>query len=98
MFLRIGEPVRSAQFARFVDIDREPARHLFSADLEAFDLRTAVGLALPSRGDAPTCLAFCGIPPDAFDQGEQIVDIDAVDDFRFGGLRLGKHDESPLLG
>jgi hypothetical protein len=46
----------------------------------------------------PVCLAFWGVPLDAIDQGKQIVDIDAVDDFRFGGLRLGKHDESPLLG
>jgi hypothetical protein len=57
------------------------ARHLFSADLEAFDLRMAAHLALPSRDDAPTCLAFCGIPLDAFDQGQQIVDIDALTTF-----------------
>jgi hypothetical protein len=39
MFSRIGELVRSAQFAGFVGIDREPTRHPFSADLEALDLR-----------------------------------------------------------
>src|SRR6266699_3513093 len=33
MFLRIGETVRSAEFAGLVDVDREPARYLFSADL-----------------------------------------------------------------
>src|SRR6202011_1708460 len=96
MLLRIGEPVCSAQFARFVDVDREPTRHPFSADLEALDLRTAPRLALPGRGDAPVCLAFCGVPPGAFDQRKQVVKIDAVDDGRFGGLRLGNHDRPPL--
>ena len=33
VLLRIGETVRSAEFVRLVDVDREPARHLFSADL-----------------------------------------------------------------
>src|ERR1700731_4722360 len=78
MFLRIGETVRSAQFARFVDVDREPTRHLFSADLKALDLRTAPRLALPGCGDAPARFGFCGVLPDALDQGEQIADIDAV--------------------
>src|SRR3984893_7952533 len=98
MFLRIGEPVCSTQFARFIDVDREPTLHPFSADPEAFDLRTAPGLSLPGRGDPPVCLAFCGVPPDAIDQRKQIVEIDAVDDVRFGGLRLGNHDRPPLLG
>jgi hypothetical protein len=48
MFLRIGEPVRSAKFARFVDVDRESTRYLLSADSEALDFRTAPGLALTS--------------------------------------------------
>src|SRR6266403_3691961 len=64
MFLRIGEPVCSTQFARFIDVDREPTRHPFSADPEAFDLRTAPGLSLPGRGDPPVCLAFCGVSPE----------------------------------
>src|SRR5207249_1503738 len=55
MFLRIGEPVTSPQFARLIDVDREPTRHLFSADPEALDLRAAPGLTLPRRGDAPAC-------------------------------------------
>src|SRR5262245_39743489 len=96
MFLRIGEPVRYTKLARFVDVDGEPARHPFSADLEALDLRPAARLTLPGRRDAPVRLACCGVPPDALDQGEQIVDIDAVDDGRFGGLRLGDHDRPPL--
>src|ERR1700736_3202506 len=98
VFLRIGEPVCSTQFARFIDVDREPTRHPFSADPEAFDLRTAPGLSLPGRGDPPVCLAFCGVPPDAIDQRKQIVEIEAVDDVRFGGLRLGNHDRPSLLG
>src|SRR6266699_3086190 len=98
MLLRIGELVRSAQFARFVDIDREPTRHPLSADPEALDLRSAPRLALPGRGDPPVCLAFCGVPPDTLDQRKQVVEIDAVDNGRFGGLRLGNHDWPPLLG
>src|SRR5271154_7301491 len=97
MFLRIGEPVRSSQFARFVDVDREPARHPIAADFEALDLRTASRLALPRRGDAPVCLAFGGVAPDAIDQGKQVVDIDTVDDVRLGGLRLGNHDRPPFV-
>src|SRR5215469_875853 len=97
MFLRIGEPVRAAEFARLVDVDREPARHLFSADPEALDLRTAPRLALPGCGDVPVRFALCGVSPDALDQGKQVVDIDAVDDGGFGGLRLGNHDKRPLL-
>src|SRR6266446_345232 len=91
MLLRIGEPVRSAQFARFVDVDREPTWHPFSADPEALDLRTAPRLALPGRGDPPVCLVFCGVPPDALYQRKQVVEIDAVDDGRLGGLRLGNN-------
>src|SRR3984893_3688317 len=98
MLLRIGEPVWSAQFARLVDVDREPTRHLFSADPEALDPRPAPRLALPSRCDPPIGLAFCGVLLDAFDQGKQVVEIDAVDDGRFNGLRLGNHDRPPLLG
>ena len=97
MFLRIGEAVRSSQFARFVDVDREPTRHPFSADGEALDLRPASRLALPGRGDAPLCLAFCGVSPDALDQGKQIADIDPIDERRFSGLRVGNHDKSSLL-
>src|SRR5262249_43760080 len=63
-----------------------------SADSEALDLRAAPRLAAPGRGDVPFCLAFCSVPPDAIDQGREVVDIDAVDDGRFGGLRLVKHD------
>src|SRR5262245_37236833 len=97
-FLRIGEPVRPAHFARLVDVDRESTRHPFSADFEALDLRTALRLALPGRGDAPVRLAFCGIPPDALDQGKQIVDVDAIDDVEFGDLSFSSHDRPPLLG
>src|SRR6516225_21996 len=71
---------------------REATRHPFSADYEVLDLRTAPRLALPGRGDSPVCLAFCGVPPDAVDQGKQVVDIDAVDNVRFDGLSLGNHD------
>src|ERR1700731_835388 len=92
MFLRIGETVRSAQFARFVDVDREPTRHLFSADLKALDLRTAPRLALPGCGDAPARFGFCGVLPDALDQGKQIADIDAVDDRRLPALHFGIHE------
>src|SRR5260221_8438050 len=98
MFLRIGEPVRSAELARFVDVDRDPTWHLFSADPEALDLRTTPRLTLPGRGDPPVGLGFCGVLLDAVDQRKQVVDIDAVDDRRFDGLRLGNHDRPPLLG
>src|SRR6185437_7723249 len=97
MFLRIGETIRSAQLVRLVDIDREPARHPFSADPEALDLRAAARLALPGRGDAPFCLAFRGVVLDAVDQSKQIVDVDAVDDVGRESLRLRNHDRSPSL-
>src|SRR5260221_5169264 len=96
VFLWIGEPVRSANFDRFVDIDREPARHPLAADLESLDWRAAPCLALPGRGNAPVCLAFSGVPLDVIDKSKQVVDIDTVDDVGLGGLRLGKHDRSPF--
>ena len=65
---------------------------ILQAQAKALDLRAAARSALPRRGDAPVGLASRGIPLDAFDQGEQVVDIDAVDDVRFGGLRLGNHN------
>ena len=98
MLLRIGEPVRATQFAGFVDIDRKPARHALSADLETLDLRSAPRLALPGRGNAPVGLGMRGAPLGPVDQGKQIVEIDAVDDPRFDSLGLGSHDGFPLLG
>jgi hypothetical protein len=98
MFLRIGEAVGSAEFARFVDVDREPARHLLSADRKALDLRTAPRLALPDGSDAPVCHALCGVPLDALDQAKQVVDIDAIDDVRGRSLRLSTHVRLPSLG
>src|SRR5438270_2206067 len=96
MFLRIGKTVRSSEFAGFVDVDGEPARHLFSADLITLDLCAAACLALPSRGDVPVRLAFCRCALDAVDQRKQVVDIDAVDDGGFGSLTLCTHDRSPF--
>src|SRR5882724_8881743 len=98
MFLRIGETVRTSQRVRFIDVDREPTRHPFSADLKTLDLRTAPRLALPCRGDVPVRHAFCRFPPDALDQRKQVVDIDAIDDGGFGSLRLCRHGKSPLIG
>jgi hypothetical protein len=46
MFLRIGEPVRAAQFARLVNVDPELARHLLPADSEALDVRMTSRLEL----------------------------------------------------
>jgi hypothetical protein len=85
MLLRIGETVRSAEFARFVDVDRELARHLLSAYLKTRDFRAAPRLALPCRGDVPFRLAFCRFSFDPLDQRKQVIDIDAVDDGGFGG-------------
>jgi hypothetical protein len=45
MFLRIGKPAGAAEFARFVDVDREPNVALFSADLEALDFCMAPAVA-----------------------------------------------------
>jgi len=92
MFLRIGKPVRAAQLARLVDVDREAARHLSAADAEALDFSAAARLALPGRGDTPMGLAFRGIRPDALDQGEQVVEVDAVDDFWSNGVCVAIHD------
>src|SRR6476660_5651823 len=58
MLLRIGETVRSTEFAGFVDVDREPTRHLFSAYFKTLDLRTALRLALPGCLDAPVRFTF----------------------------------------
>jgi hypothetical protein len=96
MFLRISETVRAAQFAGFVDVNREPARYTFSADLKTIDLGTAPRLTLPGRGNPPICFTFCDVTLDAIEQGEQFVDIDTIDDFRFCDLRLSSHDRSPL--
>ena len=49
-------------------------------------------LAAPTRADVPVCLGLCRVRLDAIDQGEQVVDIDAVDHVRSGGFRLGDHD------
>src|SRR5258708_28163486 len=98
MFLGIGETVRSAQFAWFVDIDREATRHLRSADFEALDLRAAPSLAPPNCVDAPAGFGFFRVPPDPLDQAKQVIDIDAVDDSGFGGLRLGSHHNLLLPG
>ena len=75
MFLRIGELVRSANFARFVDVDREPASNPFAADLKAIHLRTAPRLALPGRGSTPVGLGICGVALDVLDQGKQVVTL-----------------------
>jgi hypothetical protein len=46
-------------------------------------------------GDAPVCLAPCGVLPDTFDRGEQMVDIDPIDDaWSFG---LSAHTGYPWL-
>jgi hypothetical protein len=55
------------------------ARHLLSADRKALDVRRAPRLALPHRRDTPLDIPFCGIAPNALDQRQQIVDIDAVE-------------------
>src|SRR5438067_1362499 len=91
MFLRISETVRTSQRVRFIDVDREPARHPFSTDFKTLDLRTAPRLALPGRGDAPVCPALCRFTLDALDQPKQLVDIDAIDYGGFGSLRLCGH-------
>jgi hypothetical protein len=57
------------------------------ADPEAFHLRTTPRLALP----APVCLTSGGVLPDPIDEGKQVINIDAVDDSRFGSLRFGQH-------
>src|SRR2546423_326844 len=75
MLLRIGERVGAPKFAGFVDIDRNPAGHALSADLEALDLRAAPRLALPGRGDPPVGLGLRGTPLGAVDQGKQVVEI-----------------------
>src|SRR5262249_55675724 len=72
--LRFGKWFRPAYSARSFDVDRERTRPPFSADSKVLDLRTAPRLALPGRGDPPVCFAFCGVPPDAVDQGKQVVD------------------------
>jgi hypothetical protein len=88
MFLRIGEPVRAPQFTRFIDVDRESTRHTHTADPKVLDMCTAPRLAFPGRCYAPVCLALRGVLPDALDQGKQVVDIDAVDQYPFGEGRL----------
>src|SRR5215472_6803965 len=95
VFLRIGILVRAAELARFIDVDREAARHLIAAHAKALDLRTAVRLALPGRDDMPLGLALSGIPLDPLNQGKQVVDIDAVDDIRRNGHCVTIHDKSP---
>src|SRR5262249_16062417 len=97
VLLRIGEPVRSAQLVWLVYVDRESARDLFSADFEARYLRAAARLTLPGRGDAPVRLAVCRVFLDALDEGEQVVDIDAVYDGGLNGLGLSSHGGCPLL-
>src|SRR5258708_32472928 len=73
VLLRIGETVRSAEFAGLVDVDREPARHLFSTDLIALDFCAAPRLALPRRGDVPVRDAFCGFALDVFILRNQVA-------------------------
>jgi hypothetical protein len=51
-----------------------------SADPERFDLRSAVRLSLPGRRNAPVCHGRRGLLLDALDQGEQVAEIDPVDD------------------
>src|SRR5712675_1802050 len=97
MVLRIGETVRSAEFTGLVDVDREPAWYLFSADLITLDFGAAPRLALPGRGDVPVRLAFCRFALNAVDQRKEVVDIDAIDDGWFGSLRLCRHGKSPLI-
>src|SRR6516162_3594924 len=97
VLLRIGKPVGAAEFVGLVDVDREAARHLVAANAKALDFRAAARLALPRRGDTPLGLAFSRIVPDTLDQGEQVVDIDAVDDLWCGGYRVAIHDYSPLF-
>ena len=94
VFLRIGKPVRAAELARLVDVDREAARRLSAADAEALDFGAAARLRLPGRGDTPMSLTFRGIRPDALDQGEQVVEVDAVDDFWCNGVCVAIHDWS----
>src|SRR5215471_4989278 len=96
VFLRIREHVRSTEFVRLVDIDGELSRHARSADSEAVDMRSAPRLALPGRCDPPLGLAFRRLVPDALDQTQQVIDIDAVDHPWFRGLSFGKHCKSPL--
>jgi hypothetical protein len=74
----------SAEFAGLVDIDRELARHVLSVDRKALDVRTAPRLAVLHRRDTPFGIPFCGIAPNALDQRQRIVDIDADDDFWLG--------------
>src|SRR5262249_32531809 len=93
MLLRIGELVRPAQLKGFIDVDREPARDLLTADFESLHLPAGPRLALPGGGDAPVRLGLCGVFCDALYQSEQIVDIDAVYD---DGLGLGNHDWPPV--
>jgi len=71
VLLRVGQAIRSAEFVRLVNIDQEFTRHLLSANCKALHVRTAARLALPDRSYAPSGVAFCGIVPNAFDQGQQ---------------------------
>jgi hypothetical protein len=66
--------IRSAKFARLVDLDRKLARYPRSADLEAVDVRATPRLALPERGDVPMCLALGGATSGALYQRKQGID------------------------
>src|SRR5262245_61878348 len=98
VFLGVGEGVAAAQFAGFVDVKREAARYLFAAYLEARDLGTASGLALPGRGDTPVGFALGCVLLDTGAQCHEIIDVDAVDDSGLGRCYGGVHDTSPVPG
>ena len=69
---------------------------LLAADLEFFDIRSALRLPLPGRRDAPVVLPFAGscLTPWI---SEEVVDIDAIDNVRLGISGLRKHDNPWLV-
>lgn len=70
MLLRVGKPVRAAELAWFIDVDRKAARHLVAANAKALDFGAAARLALPGCSDPPLGLALGGIFSDPVNQGK----------------------------
>src|SRR5262249_12490340 len=95
ILLRVGEAVRPAELGRLVDIDREAARDHIAADADPLDPCPAALLPWPCRGPPPMGFAACRLALDALDQREEVIDIDAVDDFRRNGSCVTVHENAP---
>ncbi len=72
--------ILAAEFQRLVDIDREPTRHIDTADRETLDLRARMRAVLPGTRHPPVRHALSGFGFDALDQPTHRVGVDAIDD------------------